>query len=172
MFKNLTLLGLTFILNTACFQQEIGDSKNHQTPQKARIKTVYGDLLLRFNDHEAPNSVQRIKHLIQQGFYNGLSFHKVIPGFIIQTGDPTGDGNGGSGKKIAFETTNTPHLTGTVSLARLEEDLHSADSQFFITLKESPELNGKYTVIGKIVTGLNLLEKIKLNDKIITISLE
>ena len=108
----------------------------------------------------APNHVARIKELVGQGFYNGIVFHRVIDGFMAQTGDPTGTGMGGSGKKIKAEFSKTPHLRGMVSMARSASP-DSADSQFFIVLKDSKFLDGQYTVFGKVASGMEFVDMIK-----------
>jgi peptidylprolyl isomerase len=108
----------------------------------------------------APNHVARIKELVGQGFYNGIVFHRVIDGFMAQTGDPTGTGMGGSGKKIKAEFSKTPHLRGMLSMARSASP-DSADSQFFIVLKDSKFLDGQYTIFGKVVSGMKFVDMIK-----------
>ena len=112
----------------------------------------------------APNHVKRIKELVRQGFYNGSPFHRVIDGFMAQTGDPTGTGSGGSGQKIKAEFSNEPHLRGTVSMAR-PGDINGADSQFFIVLADSTDLDGQYTVWGKVTQGMEYVDKIKKGSK-------
>ena len=112
-----------------------------------------------FSD-DAPNHVARIKELVRAGFYNGLKFHRVIDGFMAQTGCPFGTGTGGSGKKLKAEFNRRPHLRGTVSMARAM-DPDSADSQFFICFAEAPWLNGQYTVWGEVVSGMEYVDMIK-----------
>ena len=111
----------------------------------------------------APNHVARIKELVSQGFYNGVVFHRVIDGFMAQTGDPTGTGMGGSGQKIKAEFNSEPHVRGVVSMARAS-DPDSADSQFFVVLADSQFLDGKYTVWGKVVKGMEYVDHIKKGD--------
>ncbi|NOZ66967.1 MAG: peptidylprolyl isomerase [Alphaproteobacteria bacterium] len=108
----------------------------------------------------APKTVARIKELVRQGFYDGLTFHRVIPGFMAQGGDPKGDGTGGSGQHIPAEFSNLPHLKGTVSMARAEDE-DSADSQFFIVLGVSSFLDGQYTIWGRVVGGMKYVDHIK-----------
>lgn len=107
----------------------------------------------------APKHVERIKALIAEGFYNGLKFHRVIPGFMAQTGDPKGDGTGGSGKTLPAEFSAEPFVRGTVGAARTN-DPNSADSQFFITFGDTSHLNRQYTVWGKVVSGMELVDGI------------
>lgn len=132
------------------------------------IKTSYGVIIFKFYPKKAPNTVARIIQLIQSGFYDGLTFHRVIPDFVIQTGDPTASGTGGSGKKIQAEFNNISHVEGTMAMARTLTDENSADSQFYIALTALPHLDGKYTVFGQVVDGLEVLKKIKKGDKIIS----
>ena len=104
--------------------------------------------------------VARIKELVRSGFYNGLKFHRVIDGFMAQTGCPYGTGTGGSGKKLKAEFNRRPHVRGTVSMARAM-DPDSGDSQFFICFADAPWLNGQYTVWGEVVSGMEFVDMIK-----------
>ncbi|MEM7073354.1 MAG: peptidylprolyl isomerase [Pseudomonadota bacterium] len=108
----------------------------------------------------APNHVKRIKELVADGFYDGIVFHRVIEGFMAQTGDPTGLGTGGSGQNIKAEFSGAPHLRGAVSMARAG-DPDSADSQFFICFEHSPELDRNYTVWGQVIEGMVHVDQIK-----------
>lgn len=120
---------------------------------------------LRFFTNDAPNTAKRIAELIAQGFYNGILFHRVVPGFVVQAGDPTGTGAGGSGTKLKAEFNAHKHEPGIWSMARTS-DPNSADSQFFIMLGTAPDLDGKYTVFGKVVEGNDNVVKIQQGDKI------
>ena len=133
------------------------------------IKTVHGNIIFKFYLKQAPNTSQRIIKLIKNGFYDGLDFHRVIKGFIIQTGSPDNSLDGGSGMRLKAELSDLKHIKGSLSMARRVNDIDSADSQFFITLKSSKELDGKYTIFGQVIKGLNILDKIQKGDKIITI---
>lgn len=119
-----------------------------------------GRIVIQLRPDLAPNHVARIKELTRQGFYNGLTFHRVIPGFMAQTGDPRGDGTGGSGKHLKAEFSKAPHVRGTVSMARAT-DPDSADSQFFICFAPANYLDGQYTVWGQVVEGMEFVDKIK-----------
>lgn len=134
----------------------------------ATIKTAYGNIVFHFYPKEAPNTTTRIIQLINQGFYDGLTFHRVVPGFVIQGGDPSGNGTGGSGQKLKAEFNKTPHIRGTVAMARAQ-DPDSADSQFYIALNTLPNLDQNYTVFGQVTEGLDLLEKIKKDDVMISV---
>ncbi|WP_429225063.1 peptidylprolyl isomerase [Inquilinus ginsengisoli] len=111
----------------------------------------------------APKHVARIKELVRQGFYNGIVFHRVIEGFMAQTGDPTGTGMGGSGQKIDAEFSQTPFKRGTLGMARAQSP-NSADSQFFIMFADGSFLNGQYTVWGQVVEGMEFVDKIKRGE--------
>jgi cyclophilin family peptidyl-prolyl cis-trans isomerase len=109
----------------------------------------------------APNHVARIKELSERGFYDGVPFHRVIPGFMAQTGDPTGTGSGGSDlPDLRSEFSSVRHVRGTVSMARTNNP-HSANSQFFICLADAPWLDRQYTVWGKVVSGMEHVDAIK-----------
>ena len=120
----------------------------------------YGRVVIEMLPEVAPNHVARIKELTRQGFYNGLKFHRVIDGFMAQTGCPYGTGTGGSGKKLKAEFNTKPHKRGTVSMARsMMPD--SADSQFFICFADCDWLNGQYTVWGEVTSGMEFVDNIK-----------
>ena len=138
---------------------------------KAIIRTVHGNIEFKFYPIQAPTTVTRIIQLIKSDFYNGLTFFKVYPNFIIQTGDPTNTGKGGSGQKLKAEFNDIQHVKGTVAMARGQE-VDSADSQFYIALTTLSHLDKKYTVFGQVIKGLDILEKITQNDKILSISLK
>ena len=124
------------------------------------LKLKNGNVVIEMLPDVAPNHVARIKELVRQEFYNGLKFHRVIDGFMAQTGCPHGTGMGGSGKKLKAEFNTTPHKRGTVSMARsMFPD--SADSQFFICFADCPWLNGQYTVWGEVTSGMEFVDMIK-----------
>ena len=108
----------------------------------------------------APKHVDQIKKLAREGKYDGVPFHRVIEGFMAQTGDPTGTGSGGMGEPLKAEFSKEPHVRGAVSMARTS-DPNSARSQFFIVFKDSNFLDGQYTVWGKVTSGMEFVDKIK-----------
>lgn len=124
------------------------------------LKTKNGDIVIEMFPNDAPNHVARIKELVRDGFYNGLKFHRVIDGFMAQTGDPRGNGTGGSGKKLKAEFNRNRHTRGTVSMARAM-DPDSADSQFFICFGDCPWLDGQYTIWGQVISGMEYVDQIK-----------
>jgi cyclophilin family peptidyl-prolyl cis-trans isomerase len=124
-----------------------------------------GPVRIQLRPDLAPNHVARIKELTQSGFYDGVVFHRVIPGFMAQTGDPTGTGTGGSDKpNLKAEFSREQHVRGTVSMARSASP-DSANSQFFICFDNAPWLDGKYTVWGKVVEGMEHIDAIKKGDE-------
>ena len=123
-----------------------------------------GKVVIRMLPDVAPKHVARIKELVRQGFYDGLTFHRVIDGFMAQGGDPLGNGTGGSGKKIPAEfTSKYSHKRGAVSMARAT-DPNSADSQFFIVTADATYLDGQYTIWGYVVDGMEYVDNIKKGD--------
>jgi peptidyl-prolyl cis-trans isomerase B (cyclophilin B) len=141
------------------------------TKVNARIKTVHGDIVFKFYPSVAPNTVKRIQELIGKGFYDGLVFHRVVPGFVVQGGDPTGTGTSGSGKKLKAEFNSKKHIPGAVAMAR-SSDPNSADSQFYICMGTFAHLDNKYTIFGMVEKGMDVVKKISPNDKMISVSLE
>ena len=105
--------------------------------------------------------LKEYKKLVRRKFYDGIVFHRVISGFMAQTGDPTGTGMGGSGQNIDAEFSDTKHVRGIVSMAR-SQSLNSADSQFFICFEDAPFLDGKYTVFGQVISGMEHVDNIKI----------
>ncbi len=129
------------------------------------LETTHGRVVIELRPDLAPNHVARIKELAQQGFYDGVVFHRVIDGFMAQTGDPTGTGRGGSGKNLKAEFSKAPHERGTVSMARANHP-DSADSQFFICFDDARFLDGKYTVWGRVIEGMDNIDKIKRGEPV------
>ena len=128
------------------------------------IELDAGRVVIELRPDLAPKHVARIKELAREGFYDGLVFHRVIEGFMAQTGDPTGTGTSGSGQKLQAEFSAEPHVRGTVSMAR-SQDPNSADSQFFIVFDTAPWLNGQYTVWGSVTQGMDLVDAIRKGNE-------
>lgn len=135
------------------------------------IETDKGTIQYKFYSKDAPNTVNRMVELIQKGFYNGLTFHRVVPDFVIQGGDPEGRGTGGSGQKLKAEFNAHKHVPGTVAMAR-SQDPDSADSQFYIALGTIPHLDGNYTVFGQVISGQDVVAKIAVGDKMKKVSVK
>jgi len=136
------------------------------TDKVAELHTTAGEIDIRFFPDVAPNHVRNFIELAKKGFYNGTKFHRVIPGFMIQGGDPNTKsgapstwGTGGSGKTINAEFSTVSHKRGIVSMARAN-DPNSASSQFFIVVKDSPFLDRQYTVFGQVTKGMDVADKI------------
>ena len=123
-----------------------------------------GKVVIALRPDLAPHTVMRVKQLTRQGFYDGTPFHRVIEGFMAQGGDPTGSGIGGSGFKLQAEFSAEPFLRGVVSMARAS-GFDSADSQFFIVLADSHKLDGKYTIFGTVIDGMDHVDEIKRGDE-------
>src|SRR3546814_12439890 len=117
------------------------------------MELTYGKVAIAMRPDLAPKTVARIKGLVRKGFYDGIVFHRVIRGFMAQTGDPTGTGTGGSGQKLKAEFSSAPHVRGTVSMARAKS-IDSADSQLFICFDDAPSLHGQDTLWVNIISGL------------------
>jgi peptidylprolyl isomerase len=129
------------------------------------LETTQGRVAIAMRPDLAPNHVARIKELVSDGFYDGVVFHRVIDGFMAQTGCPHGTGTGGSGRKLKAEFSKEKHIRGTVSMARAQNP-DSADSQFFICFADSPWLNGQYTVWGQVTQGMENIDKIKRGEPV------
>ena len=129
------------------------------------IDVPAGRVVIAMRPDLAPGHVAQIKKLARQGFYDGVPFHRVIDGFMAQTGCPQGTGTGGSGKKLKAEFNKEPHVRGTVSMARASNP-DSGDSQFFICFDDARFLDNQYTVWGKVVEGMENVDKIKRGEPV------
>ena len=136
------------------------DVNKHYT---ATIKTVKGDIVLELYPADAPVTVNNFVFLAREGFYNGCTFHRVLPGFMAQGGDPTGTGTGGPGYTIKDEFNKRPFIAGTLGMARTAAP-NSGGCQFFICFAPAPYLNGQYTVFGQVTKGMDVLNKITPRD--------
>ncbi len=124
------------------------------------IELEWGEVVINLRPDLAPNHVARIKELAREGFYDGIVFHRVMDGFMAQTGDPTGTGSGGSGKRLGAEFSEEPFVRGTVGMARANHP-DTGDSQFFICFDDAGFLNGQYTVWGEVTEGMEHVDRIK-----------
>jgi len=129
------------------------------------LETSKGPVTIRMRPDLAPQHVSRIKELVREGFYDGIVFHRVIDGFMAQTGCPHGTGTGGSGKKLKAEFSKAKHVRGPVSMARAQNP-DSGDSQFFICFADAPFLNGQYSVWGEVTAGMENVDKIKRGEPV------
>ena len=166
------LMYVLFLIPSPSFAQDVRDKKfspeevKKMSKQQAVIHTKLGDITLRFFPEVAPNHVNGFIELSQKGFYNGTTFHRVLPNFVIQGGDPNSKspdrskhGMGGPGYNLKAEFSNKPHKRGTLSMARAAHP-DSAGSQFFICVADTPSLDGKYTVFGEVIKGMDVVDKI------------
>lgn len=160
----ITRLAIAFLLLLCPMAVQAADKEPPLKPEN----TLYLDLkdgrvVIAMRPDVAPLHVARIRQLVRRGFYDGLTFHRVVKGFIAQTGDPLGRGIGGSGRYLLLEPSDLPHERGTVSMAR---GLHknSGDSQFFILMRKERSLDGQYTVWGKVIEGMDLIDRLKVGD--------
>jgi cyclophilin family peptidyl-prolyl cis-trans isomerase len=138
---------------------------------KIRISTAKGDIVFGFYPNEAPMHCAAFLKLTEAGFYNGLAFHRYEPGFVIQGGDPDGNGTGGPGYKLDGEFSNLPHLKGTVAMAR-SSNPNSAGSQFYICIEAAPFLNKQYTVFGQVSEGQDVVDAIRAGDIMTSVTVE
>ena len=129
-----------------------------------------GEIRIEFYSADAPKTVENFVTLAKKGFYNGLTFHRVVPDFVVQGGCPKGNGTGGPGYQIKAEFNKQKHLRGTVAMAR-SQDPDSAGSQFYICYGTTPHLDGQYTVFGKVVQGIENIDKIKQGDRMTSVAI-
>ncbi|MGE8943554.1 peptidylprolyl isomerase [Leptospira interrogans] len=129
------------------------------------METTQGPVVIAMRPDLAPNHVARIKELVRQKFYDGIVFHRVIDGFMAQTGCPQGTGTGGSGQKLEAEFNREPHVRGVCSMARAQSP-NSADSQFFICFDDARFLDRQYTVWGQVIEGMDNVDKIKRGEPV------
>ena len=170
MFKKLLALITTF------FIVEQSASANDIGGDKILLNTTKGEVVIKLLPEVAPNHVERIMELVKSGFYDGIIFHRVIPGFMAQTGDPEGTGMGGSGQNIKAEFSDYQYINGTVGMAR-SSNPDSGDSQFFICFEGCGHLTGQYSAWGQVESGMENVNLINIGeppqnpDKIISASL-
>jgi len=163
-FKRFVALAvtLTWVIGGVAGVHAQGGKKVKQTAVITLEKG--GEIKLEFFPEDAPKTVENFVTLAQKGFYDGLKFHRVVPNFVAQGGDPKGDGTGDPGYKIKAEFNKQKHLRGSVAMARSAAP-DSAGSQFYITFGPQPSLDGQYTVFGRVVSGMEHVDKIKVGDK-------
>lgn len=138
---------------------------------RARITTPKGDIVFSFYSDDAPQHSAAFIKLARSGFYDGLTFHRYEPGFVIQGGDPSGNGTGGPGYQLDAEFNSQKHLKGTVAMAR-SSNPNSAGSQFYICIEDAPFLNNQYTVFGQVVEGQTVVDAIRAGDVMTKVTIE
>ena len=157
MFKKLiALIASIFIVEQVA-------SANESNGDKILLNTSKGEVIINLMPEIAPVHVARIIELVKSGFYDGIIFHRIIPGFMAQTGDPKGNGTGGSGTNLKAEFSDYKYINGTVGMARTM-DPNSADSQFFICFDGCGHLTGQYTVWGQVETGMEVVEALNIGE--------
>ena len=157
MFKKLIALITSF------FIVEQVASANEANGDKILLNTSKGEVIINLMPEIAPVHVARIVELVKSGFYDGVIFHRIIPGFMAQTGDPKGNGTGGSGTNLKAEFSDYKYIIGTVGMARTM-DPNSADSQFFICFEGCGHLTGQYTVWGQVEIGMEVVEALNVGE--------
>lgn len=150
---------------------EIGELTERAQRSQVRIATARGDILFQLFPDDAPIHTAAFIKLAEAGFYDGLTFHRVEPRFVVQGGDPSGDGTGGPGYHLKAEFNARPHLRGTVAMARASAP-DSAGSQFYICLGDARFLDGKYTVFGQMTEGFEALDAIRRGDVMTSVKVE
>lgn len=161
--KFLAIFMLTMLL-ISCAPTKTGTEAEPMNP-KVEIKTNKGTIVAELFQKEAPITAGNFLTLTKEGFYDGLTFHRYVPGFVVQGGDPNGDGTGGSPKTIPLEIIKgMKHEAFMLSMARTN-DPNSASSQFFITLAPTPHLDGSYALFGKVLSGQDVVLKLRQGDK-------
>ncbi|MGC9992626.1 MAG: peptidylprolyl isomerase [Candidatus Cybelea sp.] len=150
---------------------EVNDLSDRANLSQVRITTAHGDIVFHLFPDDAPLHCAAFMKLADAGFYDGLKFHRVEPGFVVQGGDPKGDGTGGPGYNLKAEFNARPHERGTVAMARASRP-DSAGSQFYICLGDAPFLNGQYTVFGQMTEGFDALDKIRRGDVMVSVKTE
>jgi peptidyl-prolyl cis-trans isomerase B (cyclophilin B) len=157
--------------NTKPSGEELQTLAGEAKTARARITTPKGDIVFSFYPDDAPIHSAAFIKLARAGFYDGLSFHRYEPGFVIQGGDPAGNGTGGPGYNLDAEFNEHPHIKGTVAMAR-SANPNSAGSQFYICLDDAPFLNRQYTVFGHVVEGQNVVDQIRAGDAMTKVTIE
>ena len=153
MGRILLLIGALF------FTMTVSNAEANDLENQIYLDLKDGRVVINLLPSVAPNHVKRIKELTREGFYDGIVFHRVIEGFMAQTGDPTGTGTGGSGQKLEAEFSDEPFTRGTVGMAR-SQNPDSGDSQFFICFDDAQFLNNQYTVWGRVSSGMEFVDNI------------
>jgi peptidyl-prolyl cis-trans isomerase B (cyclophilin B) len=169
-------LAALIIAGAAALAAKLDGVPVRNTGHYAILETSRGKIVIELYPSVAPKTVANFETLIGKGFYNGLTFHRVVPGFVVQGGDPKGDGTGGPGYDLPAEISPVEkHLRGSVAMARRGDEVNpqrkSSGSQFYICLEPQPSLDNQYTVFGGVVEGMDVVDKIQKGDRIIKATL-
>ncbi len=157
--------------NAAPTPEEVTTLSERARGSQVRIATEKGDIVFTLLPDDAPVHTAAFMKLAEEGFYDGLAFHRVEPGFVVQGGDPDGDGTGGPGYRLKAEFNDRPHVRGTVAMAR-SSNPDSAGSQFYICLADARFLDKNYTVFGQMTEGFEALDAIRRGDKMNLVTVE
>lgn len=172
LFKTTGLvLAMAFLAAATCLAAKLDGVPVRNTGHYAILDTDRGNIVIELYPSVAPKTVANFETLIKKGFYNGLTFHRVVPGFVVQGGDPNGNGTGGPGYEVPAEISPVEkHLRGSVAMARTGDDVNperkSSGSQFYICLEPQPSLDGQYTIFGGVVEGMDVVDRIRKGDHI------
>ncbi len=170
-FRILSLLVLVSITLGCIGENPVSSPEQTVKNKVVTIVTEKGTIKFELYEKETPVTTKNFIELAQKGFYDGLTFHRVEPGFVIQGGDPRGDGTGGSGKNIPLEINSSlTHKKGAVGMAR-SQDPNSASSQFYIVLEDANFLDTNYAVFGQVIGGQDVVEKIRKGDKMLKVTI-
>jgi peptidyl-prolyl cis-trans isomerase B (cyclophilin B) len=170
------VLAAAMLAAATCTAADMDGVPVRNTGHYAVIDTDRGVIVIELYPAVAPKTVENFETLTKKGFYNGLTFHRVVPGFVVQGGDPKGDGSGGPGYDVPAEISPAEkHVRGAVATARLGDavnpDRKSSGSQFYICLEPQPGLDGQYTVFGGVIEGMAVVDKIQVGDKMKKVTL-
>jgi cyclophilin family peptidyl-prolyl cis-trans isomerase len=149
----------------------VAEAQPRMAPVAVIVMDKGGEIRIELFPEDAPKTVESFVALAKKGFYDGLTFHRVVPGFVAQGGDPRGDGTGGPGYTLKAEFNRRKHLRGTVAMARSQHP-DSAGSQFYICFAPQPQLDGQYTIFGQVVQGMDVVDRLQRGDRIRTIRIE
>lgn len=147
------------------------EAQPRMNPVAVIVMDKGGEIRIELFPGDAPKTVESFTALARRGFYDGLAFHRVVPGFVVQGGDPKGDGTGGPGYTLTAEFNARKHVRGTVAMARAQHP-DSAGSQFYICFAPQPHLDGQYTIFGQVVAGMEVVDRIGRGDRMRTIRIE
>jgi peptidyl-prolyl cis-trans isomerase B (cyclophilin B) len=159
------------MIATALVASTAGAQRKPMHPTAVIVMEKGGEIRIELYPEDAPKTVESFLTLSKKGFYNGLAFHRVVPGFVAQGGDPKGDGTGGPGYTLKAEFNKRKHVRGTVAMARSQHP-DSAGSQFYICFAPASHLDGQYTVFGQVVAGMEVVDGIRVGDRMKTVRVE
>lgn len=162
------LIGILSVASVGMADDAKPAKPGKKTMDVITMKTTKGTIKFTLLPQYAPNHVENFIKLTKKKFYDGISFHRVVPGFVVQGGDPAGNGSGGPGWTVNAEFSSRKHLLGTVAMARTP-DPNSAGSQFYFCLDALPSLDNQYTVFGQVYEGMDVVKKIVVGDKMISV---